>query len=362
MPVKAACYYLAIGDVVKTIQLLVLGDQNTLALAIARIFEEEADYVHIAMARKFELEGLYHEALMCLQQLAEPMRESSLLCARFCGSNHFRADFYAKAGLDTKEEYAEKGEQQLTDNQIPQAIESFVLARDTTQALEFGLDHLSRELAKPVYDYTECKSIMDSLQCLDIVHRKSEEKNAVLAYSLYFALQEASWRGYTSIILWIAESLRTIIESNDLQFAVPIAQIRFQAAQYLVAVNPELGTQVCTDIMNEKETPPKVKAGCQALLKTIQQYKDEAVTLNTSENCITPAGSQLPVGNVTNSQIVSIISKQAIQNGGHVLLEDFASHVSEEEFLMMVQVFPYSVLLNGKRANRHPPQDTSDSY
>lgn len=366
-PVKAACYYMAIGDVPKAIQILVLGAEVPLALAISRMFEEEADYVHLAMANTFELEGLFHEALMCTQQIADPTTESMLLAARYVGNNHYRADFYNKAGLDTKEEILALGNKQLEEGNTVAAILNLVVGKDNARALEYGVEYLQDQLAKGVYDFKELKSVMSALECVDIVHVKTEIRASVIALSFYFALQEACWRGYTQIIPFLANSIVKLVEEHDINIGVPVTQVRFQLASYLASVDPVVASQIVEEVAADKDTPPKVKAACNPLLANIQTIKETYTTAEgifhspteITEHQITPSGAQLPSGNPMNQSLISVVSGKAIQNGGYMLLEDFKQYVAEDEFIMLCKVTPYSALLDGQRAHRFPPQDTT---
>ena len=106
-----------------------------------------------------------------------------------------------------------KADELLASGDTAKAAIQYIVAKETNKGLELGLEYLKTEIAKGVYEYKQLKSLCEALECADLIHVKAEMRAAVLSYSLYFGLQEASWKGFTPpVIKWFANSLLKIVE------------------------------------------------------------------------------------------------------------------------------------------------------
>lgn len=361
-PIFAACCHLAVGDTQRAIQRLVLGDELCLAVILMKITKEEADYVWRITAQKSEALGLYHEALMALNYLAEPNHLIVQLATRYPGPANKVSDYYLKCGINTMQEFEEQGKKQLEKEEHLEACISFAAARNPTKAAEVGLEYLKKHLAAGTGTWEEMQTVMNTLEsiglCPETCRIAQEPRNEIIALSIFFALQRAVWKGYTSIVKFFAETFCQHVADHEVNCGVAPGQVQLMLASYMTAINPELAHEAVNEALAEGSAGPKVKAGASALKKLLDSsFPPESKACPPPQepsNIIIPSAHETPGGSHAKKSFKSLITGDTIR-GEKVVLATAGwatgEFVSEAEGLMLRECSPLCPTYSGEMIN-----------
>lgn len=355
-PVMAAVCHLAVGDQQKAIQRLMLGGETVLAVILCKILKEDLDYVWKAVAQDCESLGIYHEALLALNQLAEPGNMITEMGIRFPGPAHEVSDFYLKAGLLSKEEFAEQAEAAVAKGATAEAVLSYAAARQSTKAADMGLEYIKKHLAAGTGSWDELKAVSDSLSsmglCAETVKIEATARNEIIALQLLFALQTAIWNDYEPIVGFLADAYCKLTSDCELTLPVHGTQLKLMVASYLVPSDPARANTIVNECLADSASPPKVKAGATALKKTLDtSFADETpfpIPVEPTHRII-PSGAKFPGGSHAKASFISLVSGQPIQ-GERITLND-GSFISEAEARMLIGCTPLCPTLSGERLN-----------
>ena len=105
-----------------------LGGETVLAVMLCKMLKEDADYVWKAVAVNCESLGIYHEALLALNQLAEPGNLITELGVRYPGPAHEVSDFYLKVYIFLR-------------NKIKEIQKEMIYIHDTTHNTQQHAQH-----------------------------------------------------------------------------------------------------------------------------------------------------------------------------------------------------------------------------
>jgi len=354
-PVLAAACHLAVGDQQRAIQRLMLGGETVLAVMLCKMLKEDADYVWKAVAVNCESLGIYHEALLALNQLAEPGNLITELGVRYPGPAHEVSDFYLKAGLSTVPEFVELAEAEAAKGNTAAAVLNYAAARQSSSAAEMGLEYLSKHFTAGTGTWDELKTVSDTLVCMGLCAetRKIDEthRHEIVAYQLVFALQNAIWRDYEPIVEFLAAAFCQLVDENELTLPVHGTQMKLMVASYFVASAPTRAHTIVNEVLADNAAPPKVKAGATALKKTLDTCFASGAEAHPipkePTNRVILTGTSLPGGSHAKASFVSLVSNQPVRGERIVLAE--GKFMSDAEARMFADCTPLCPTLSGER-------------
>eukprot|EP00462_Mataza_sp_D1_P000592 CAMPEP_0175092440 /NCGR_PEP_ID=MMETSP0086_2-20121207/2465_1 /TAXON_ID=136419 /ORGANISM="Unknown Unknown, Strain D1" /LENGTH=1197 /DNA_ID=CAMNT_0016365305 /DNA_START=336 /DNA_END=3929 /DNA_ORIENTATION=- len=367
-PVLAASYHLANADPTACTKALVTGDCIDLAYAFVRAAKvDDADYVFQEMAKKNEMVGLFHNAFRAYSEMSgDPQRELNLLAARFVGGTREIDDFYIKCNCEPPSRYVELAAE--AEEGSAEQFTNLVMGRQYHSAVEKGVALISAQI-KDALDkggalaWGDVKGLIDYLNSCCLDNFKPEMTAEVLAYSFFGAFQESMFKGYTDLVPFLVETIKSLVATHQLDFAVPFSFIKLQEATFFESIDTPYAAQCINECFADQATlPAKAKPAVVAVKKNIEtvltdvwndpQKKAQAAadTVGSLHNPTQPVGGALPGGSSRKFPCVSYISRRPIR-GARVCLADNETCVGHREAVLFASVTPFSPLADGSRFN-----------
>eukprot|EP00698_Gefionella_okellyi_P000918 TRINITY_DN10797_c0_g1_i1.p1 TRINITY_DN10797_c0_g1~~TRINITY_DN10797_c0_g1_i1.p1 ORF type:complete len:1193 (-),score=265.20 TRINITY_DN10797_c0_g1_i1:69-3647(-) len=323
-PVHAAAVLLAAQNPSGAVDELSRAGESELAYALARAVKVPAPHVTEQVGHEAEMQGNWDLALELLQRLPNPAYKVSLLCCRYNGPDVDA--FYQKAGLRPQDRHLATAQEHLSRRDIPNAVQSFALARMWRDAADAALDALQTLFAKPNWSITDAHALLDPVCCADdaflIGYVRSAELRAAAAL---IATYEAAWRGFTPVLPSLASSASA--------YGQPASTVRLLVAAACASVGDAQGAQAAASTFSG---PQKVLA--EALVSRAAGIQVRQTPSGLAPP-LTVSGGALPSALGTH-QAASAMTGQVVR-GPVVVLED-ESVVSRAEALMWRAVNPLS--------------------
>ena len=215
--VLAACCYLAHGDGARAVGGLLRAHELELALAVTRALGlDGGDALLAALARRAERLGCWELALRALQAMRDPGPLLPLLAAR-----HAR-DFppgaapdalYVAASLPSAASYRQEAE---AARKAPPAdvVRGFIAGGDAAAAVAYALPIIHKALAADdgtgVAAAAPLLALLRAADVDDASGVEPPQRKALLACSAFEACLQATWRGYTPIVLPLLRAAVTL--------------------------------------------------------------------------------------------------------------------------------------------------------
>merc|ERR1719433_2341905 len=110
------------------------------------------------------------------------------------------------------------------------SILSAVCSTNYAEAAEIGVTALHSLLARGDWSVDEAKALMESLEFLPLDTMSVKDISNILALAAYVGLVEASTLGYHELIFPMAQTLRNIVQHQNLPFPVSMTEVSYVEA------------------------------------------------------------------------------------------------------------------------------------
>lgn len=244
-------------------------------------------------------------------------------------SDESRDKFYKEYRMKSVAEYYEEAKR----SRGAAKVQFLLLCGRQTEAAMLAVQLLRAILAQGPYDYSEAQNIVQLISNIYVPPTSQSDPiwNEAIALCFYFAVYQAMWRGYDSIIERLVASTEAIITKCNFEYLKPkIPEMKIAAALALAKYNSSFGIAYINDVSGNNNAFEGIKK-----LDADQSF-DGGSTVHALGT------GNLPI-NVESDPIVSICSGLKI-DGNIFFLEDGKSAMSMEEALMWFEVTPFSPL------------------
>lgn len=338
-PLQAAMCFLAVSLPSRAIGALTRAHELVLAYVIADLVGEAQEPIVLkllAQCAERDKQWLIAAELLARHPLGEKVH-LPLLAAR-CPDKAL-----ARSWCETSlEEHHARFSETLAAGDRPSAVLHAVCCGEYVQASQLGIESLHALFIQPGWTVEDARAVMDPLESVPLQELDVREIAGTLSCAAYVGLVEASHLYYYDLMFPLAQTLRNIIYHQHLDFPVTVADITLLEASTLLHKNPQHGTRLLNDLLNNADTPPHVRAECETQLAALPQ-------LEAHEPCedglAKMAGGHLP-SCCRRYAKVSVLTNQLIK-GPAFELEDRKMHVSLADALAWVRVNAFSPLNTG---------------
>lgn len=207
-PIQVAACQVADGHVDAAVQTLICNGEPLLAYLVCRILQSTPPNALFEVATE---SCVRIGSLDVAVALAGMVRGGAIAVEHACvACKDGQESFYAKAGLRAPASFAEAGTKAKDASQWDEAVRCFVLAGDATQACDAALQVMHATAGSASWEYGPVQQIIKRLGAVSLENVESTIRNQVLAYSAFFGLIEALWRGYCPILYGLSQMLERL--------------------------------------------------------------------------------------------------------------------------------------------------------
>ena len=365
--VLAACCYLAHGDGARAVGGLLRAHELELALAVTRALGlDGGDALLAALARRAERLGCWELALRALQAMRDPGPLLPLLAARHARDVPPGAApdaLYVAASLPSAASYARRPKPRR--RRPPTSFAASSLAATRRRRWRTRCPSFTRRSPPTTAPASRRRRLLALLRAADVDDASGVEppqRKALLACSAFEACLQATWRGYTPIVLPLlraAVTLTAAVARDPLgtvsALALPPAALdalSLQVAAYRCRLalpkgqlEAELGARATAGTLSASHA-----AALAALVE--ERYTEPPPAHSSREVCAT--GAALPSSSKQRGRVSSVSGEKVL--GAAVVLSDASVQpgpfvLSLSEALMWARTHGFSPLHNGKLLN-----------
>lgn len=329
-PLLAAAALLTVGDVPGAAWRLLHCGELMWAIEVSRCAGQLDEQIAEVFAR-------YCIENNCVKQIfptLSPRLKRKLIPLVKFKTEEIREKFYSACGMKTLHEYLDEAKKARGLAKV----QFLLLAGKIPEALQAGVQILRSMLSNSAYDYSEAKEVASILANVHIPKTAKDTYFVeVMAIVNYFAIYEAMWKGYDSIIEKLVVVTEEIINQENIDWLKPrIKEMKIAASLALAKETVRVGKAYIDTV---KSITCKTFEGIQSLDDDVSV--DGGCTVHGLGSGIIPFDIGIGIKK-------SICSGLRI-HGNYFVLEDKKSMMTLDEALMWFEVTPYSPLPTAQR-------------
>lgn len=356
---RAASYLISNNDIAGAINCLVRANELLLALCVGQALSNHCTSIDleeacVLFARKLEAEKHFFFAIEILKLSKHETFDTNQTwshihasCARYDGDEVHRNNLHSYAGLQSPDNYTQKGKQFETDEHFHESMCCYLLSSTPELGLKIGLELLCNELKTESWTLSNVFDMkLGAVFCISskVLCRAdgSHHKNMLLAISSYLGALDAIRSGYISMVVPLFEHAIAMTE-----------RVEMMPDKTFSNLFPFESQQLRQDLSVWKQ---HVSIKSQKLEKTLKEDMDstvkklfhragvDTITIDAANETIV-AGSNLP----SHSDVhVSSLTNRRIR-GPVFWLEDDKTVISLNEAIMWARVNQFSPTGSGSR-------------
>lgn len=218
---------------------------------------------------------------------------------------------------------------------------------DRAQAAQVGVDGLYALFGNPGgWRVNEARDLLDPLEALPLQDMSVKDIAGILSCAAYVGLVEAAQLGYHELMFPLAQTLRNIIQHQNLAFPVASQEITFYEAASVSHRDSGAALRQFSSLLQDPNTPPHLRPACEQQIAAIQQRTPGDDWLpQDGPGLGKMAGNHLPTCYKRHAK-TSVLTNQLIK-GAAFPLEDQKSHISVSDALAWTRVNAFSPLNTG---------------
>lgn len=222
-----------------------------------------------------------------------------------------------------------------------------VCVGDRAQAAQVGVDGLHALFGDPAgWKISEARELLDPLEALPLQDMSVKDIAGILSCAAYVGLVEAATLGYHELMFPLAQTLRNIIQHQNLPFPVTVPEITMLEASSVSHRDPSAGIRHFTQLVQDPTTPHHIRQACEQQIQAIQQRLPlDEWSAQDGPGLGKMCGGHLPTCYKRHAK-ASVLTNSLIK-GPAFELEDHKSHISVSDALAWTRVNAFSPLNTG---------------
>jgi hypothetical protein len=358
-PLLAAASHLSITDSQSAAMKLYRSNELLYAYVISKLFNlSTITLVANLLSRRAERIGERPLGVKLLKAASNNKWDIGLYFGNTPGTKETLAEAYNANGLQSFEQYEAEAEKHLANRECAKAVYALVLARNSEKAATVAVYYAQETFANKQYEnFAELMEALEILANTNITAiSNAKVKYEALAFSIYFGMKKAMWKGYYPIVHMIYKSLKRLLKAKAdlIKFPVSIPSIKLDFFRYTSILQPEDTFKKLSKLIktltneNDKNAANLIMKNMTTIVLKDSKLKRLEREFNRNREYIT--GSNLPTHVNSDNLLRSFITKVPIKAEGYVL-DDNQSLVTLEEAVMWCQATRHSPTMSGSTMN-----------
>lgn len=342
-PLQAALCFLAVSQAQLACSALTRAHETALAYVVADLLGQPKDVCDLKLLALCAERGQFWDAAGELwRQHPRGMSQHLPLMAARCPD-----ESKARAWCEwTREQHQSAYAAALANGDMAGAVLSAVCSSSFAEAADIGVKALHDLIARGGWSVDEAKALMEPLEFLPLDTMSVKDISNILALAAYVGLVEASTLGYHELIFPMAQTLRNIVQHQNLPFPVTMAEVSYMEASSTWQQQPATALRTLTGLLSAPDLPQHLRPSVEQHIAAIQALPpDQKPQATPGMGLARLAGGYMPTCYKRFAK-TSVLNNQLIK-GPTFELENQQLYVSLPEALGWVRVNLFSPLNTG---------------